>query len=223
MRSKVIFFLLITFNFSILGYSQKKIKVEETKYSFSTGKQNALKVPVYEAKPSEVEKIWSKKMKSFKAKVSKHGGEIFADNALIKDMSDNTMDIYAKVEDAGDNISYLYVAFNLGGAYLNSSDHSEMFKTAKKIMEKFSKEISKDVLSDKLKDQEKVLKSQVKEKESLEKKNKKLANDIENYKEKIKKAEKEIDENKKKKEEVEKKIEQQQKVVDELKAKLNKL
>jgi hypothetical protein len=224
MKSKVIIFLFILAAFPLTkSVAQKKIDVEETSYSFSTGKQNCLKVPVYEANENDVKKIWAKKMKSFKAKVSKQKGEIFADNALVKDISDNTIDIYAKTEQTKDNLVYLYVAFNLGGAYLNSSDHADMYKVAEKMLKKFSKDISVDVLSEKLKEQEKILKKKIGEKESLEKRNKNLKEDIEHYKEKIKKAEEEIKENEAKKEDKVKEIEAQQKVVDELKTKLSKI
>ena len=225
MKGKITLFLLIGLFFMGVNNikAQKKVKVEETSYSFSTGKQNALSVIVYNADEDAVKKIWSKKMKGFKAKVSKKKGEIFADNALIKDMSENTMDIYAKTEPTKDGNVILYVAFNLGGAYLNSSDHPDMYKKAAKMMERFSKDISIEILKDDIKEQEKILKKQVNEKEDLEKRNEKLKKDIENYKEKIKKAEKEIEENKKKREEKIKEIEAQQKKVDELKGKLNKI
>ncbi len=225
MKGKVTLFLLIGL-FFIGGknlQAQKKVKVEETSYSFSTGKQNALSVIVYNADEDAVKKIWAKKMKGYKAKVSKKKGEIFADNALIKDMSDNTVDIYARTEPTKDGNVILYVAFNLGGAYLNSSDHPDMYKKATKIMERFSKDISIEILKDEIKEQEKILKKQVNEKEDLEKRNEKLKKDIENYKEKIKKAEKEIEDNKKKKEEKIKEIEEQQKKVEDLKNKLNKI
>ncbi len=203
--------------------AQKPIKVEETKYGFSSGKQNALMVTIYEVPQKTVEKEWTKKMKKYKAKVSNKGGEIFADNALIKDISDNTIDIYAVAKETKDNEIEFYVGFNLGGAYLNSSDHPDKYKVAKNMLIRFSKDMSKEMLEDKIKDQEKILNKKINEKEKLEKENKKLAKDIENYKEKIKDAEKDIENNKKEKAEKLKEIEAQKKIVDELRDKLKKI
>jgi predicted RNase H-like nuclease (RuvC/YqgF family) len=114
----------------------------------------------------------------------------------------------------------MYVAIDMGGAYLSSSNHPDKFKAMKKILYDFAKEMSEEVVKKQIKDATKVLEGFLSAQKNLEKENEGLHKDIENYKEKIKKAEDDIktnlaDQNAKKKE-----IEAQQKAVDALQEKL---
>ncbi len=208
-------YLIILTLLSLNIYSQNKIDVEETNANFDNGKHNALKVVIYEAKQKDVEKAWKSLMKNYNAKVNVKK-TIFADNATIKDMSENTIDIYATTDKTKDGDIILYVAFDLGGAYLNSSEHPDKFKEAKKIIHKFAVETTKDALKDKIKDAEKLLGQKQKDQKNLEKENKNLKDDIENYNKKIEKAKQDIKENEKKQADKKKEIEQQQAVVNAL-------
>jgi len=225
MTFKITLFFVIGMFFLIKdeAFGQKKIKVEETMHSYSIGKHKSLKVIIFDADEEMVKKVWIKKMKAFKAKVSKKGDEIFADNALIKNISENTIDIYAQTKFNNDGNIVLFVAFNLGGAYLNSSDHPDMYKKAVKLMENFSKDISIEILEGKIKEREKILKKHEKEKEELEKRNERLKKDIENCKERINKNEKEIEDNKKQIEEKKQVLENEIKEIEALKIKLKKI
>ena len=211
---KNIFLLILAF-LSLNIYAQKKIEVQETNASFDNGKHNALKVIIYEAKQKDVEKAWKSLMKDYNAKVNMKK-TIFADDATIKDMSENTIDIYATTDKTKDGDVILYVAFDLGGAYLSSSQHGDKFKTAKKIIHKFAVETTKDALKDKIKDAEKILGNKQKDQKNLEKENKKLHDDIENYKKKIEKAKEDIKENEKNQADKKKEVEEQQSIVNKL-------
>jgi len=208
-------YLLILVLFSLNIFAQNKIKVEETNASFDNGKHNALKVVIYEAKQKDVEKAWKSLMKSYNAKVSMKK-TIFADNATIKDMSENTVDVYATTDKTKDGDVILYVAFDLGGEIYLESSHGDKFKTAKKIIRKFAVETTKDALKDKIKDAEKILSSKQKEQKNLEKENENLKNDIEDYKKKIEKAKNNIKENEKQQADKKKEIEEQQSIVNKL-------
>lgn len=212
MKTKIL--LLLTF-LSFTVFAQKNIEVDETNATFDNGKHNALKVTIYGSEQKNVEKEWKSLMKDFDAKVSTKK-TIFADNATIKELSDNTIDVYATTETTKDNDVILYVAFDLGGAYLSSSEHGDKYNIAKKIVYKFAVDVTKNALKNKIDDAQKILSTKQKEQKNLEKENKNLNNDIEDYNNKIKKAKDEISDNEKKQAEKKKEIETQQSVVNSL-------
>ena len=182
-------FLIVKFSFA-----QYSTKVKESKEDIGGGNNKCLAVSIYETTTDNIEKAWEKLMKSFNAKVSTKK-EIFADNALIKDLTNNTVDVYAKAIKKSDNEIQFLVAVDLGGAFLNSSDHSSQYKTMEKMVREFAKKATLDGLENKIKDQQKVFDKSTKELEELVKDKEKLEKDIENYKEKIKKAEDDIKRN----------------------------
>ncbi len=215
---KVIFTLCLLVSGGML-FAQK-IKVEEKKEKIGGGSNNALVVNIYEADEETILKEWKSKMRDYNAKVSTKDGELFADNAVIKSMlGNNTIDVYARVEKGKDGEMKFIVGFDLGGAFLNSSQHSKEYSEAKRIVQEFAEKTTRDAIDGMLKDAEKALKKMENEQESLVKKNKDYKSDIENYKEKIKKAEEEIKKNEEEQKKKNAEIEGQKKVVDGIKKK----
>ncbi len=196
-----------------------KIKVEEKNEKINGGTHNCLVVTIYDSSPDEIEKEWKSKMKSYDAKVSGKD-EIFADNALIKSVSENTCDVYARTEKINDNETKLIVGFLLGETWLDSKN-SASYKAAETIVKDFAVKMSKDGIAAKRKSAEKVLDNQKDDQKDLEKKNADLHKDIEDYNEKIKKAEADIKTNEEEQAKKKAEVDAQQKVVDELKSKEN--
>lgn len=116
----------------------------------------------------------------------------------------------------------MHVAFDLGGAYLSSSD-GDKHSAAKKMLKEFAVKTTKESLGDKVKDQEKVLGKLEDNQKDLEKDNKNSKSDIENYKSKIKKAEEDITKNEAEQSKKKSEIEAQKKVVEAAKAVMNKV
>lgn len=200
--------------------AQKKIKVTESNSAIGNGNNNALVITLYEVTPSEVEKEWKSLMKDYNAKVSSDKGQLFADNALIKSMGANTMDIYSKVQDNKDGSLTFTVGFDLGGAYLSSGQHGAQFAEAKKIVYDFAVKTTKNNISEQLKAAQKKQKDMEEAQADLVKDKTELEKDIAEYKEKIKKAEEEIQTNLKNQETKKAEIEAQKKVVTAVDAKL---
>ena len=195
--------------------SQKKIEVKESSENIGEGHHNSLVVNIYEASDKDVEKAWKKLMKDYKAKVSMKK-VLIADDAEIKSISSNTLDIYAKAEKDKDDEVKLIVAVDMGGAFLESSMHSSEFSTFKKILYDFAVETTKEAIRGQLKDAEKEQEKLEKEQEQLAKDNENLHKDIENYKNKIAQAEMDIETNLKDQETKKKEIELQKKLVGEI-------
>jgi hypothetical protein len=204
---------------SIAAYADK-VKVSESRENIGGGSNNALVITIYEASADDILKEFKGVMKDYNAKVSSKDDGLFGDNAVIKAMGNNTVDIYAKVQKVKDGESKLIVAFDLGGAFLNSGDHKDQYKVAKDIVENFAIKMQKDAINEQLAAATKLLEKMQDQQKDLEKKNGNLKDDIKDWQEKIKKAEDDIkvneDEQVKKKAE----IETQLKVVNGVKDKL---
>ena len=212
--------LTVILSLVVISSYADKVKVSESRENIGGGNNNALVITIYEANPDDVLKEFKSIMKDYNAKVSSKDGVLFGDNAVIKKMGNNTIDIWAKVDKVKDGESKLVVAFDLGGAFLNSSDHKEQYKVAKEIVENFAIKMQKDAIQEQLNIASKLLEKQTDQQKDLEKKNTDLKDDIKNYQEKIKKAEDDIKKNED--DQVKKKAEMatQQKVVDGIKEKL---
>ena len=214
-----ILFILFSFTFSFsTTFSQYKISVSEKSVGFESGNHNAFTVIVYECSSKDVEKHWKKEMKDMKANVSSKKNEMKGDDAKIKDMGENTFDIYAITNETDKGIE-LSVAYDLGGAFLSSGQHAEQSKIIKDLMYDFAVKSTKEGIRGILKKEEGTQHHLEKEQESLVKNKEKLEKDIENWEKDIEKAKKDIEQNKKDQDDKKKEIEAQTKVVEEVKAK----
>lgn len=217
---KKIITLTLALSFGIATYAQK-IKVKESSESIGGANHNSLTVTLYEINPSDAEDAFRSFMKKYDGKRSSKEGAIFVDHATIKDMGNNTIDIYGKaLGKKGDPEITFVVAFDLGGAFLNSNDHKDQYKVAQDIVKEFAVKACKDAIEDKLKAAEKIQGNLEDDQKSLEKDNKNLNSDIEDYKAKIKKAEDDIVKNKSDQDKKKAEIEAQKKVVADIDKKL---
>jgi hypothetical protein len=211
---------LVALFLAINGFSQK-LKVKESHENIGGGNNNALVVTLYDVKPSDAEKTFRSFMKAYDGKSSSKDGGVFIDHALIKDMGNNTIDIYGKAQGSKEDKEIKFiVAFNLGGAFLNSSEHKDQYKVAERIVKDFAVKATKDAIEEELKDAQKVQSKLEDEQKELEKENKNLNNDIENYKAKIKKAEEDIVKNKTNQDNKKLEIETQKKAITNIDLKL---
>jgi hypothetical protein len=198
------------------GFAQK-IKVNEGNFNLNGGSHNAMKVMIYEQDASEVEKAWKSEMKKSNAKVSSKGG-IVANNAVIKAIGEHPCDVYATFGNSGDGTEMI-VGFNLGGAYLSSSEHVDQYKSAEKMVEAFASKQVAEAMKIQVKAAEKLVKDQEKNLEKLEGDKKNLENDIQKYKDGIKKSENDLITNKKDQEDAKAKVGELSKALEAVKAK----
>jgi hypothetical protein len=166
----------------------EKVKVSESRENIGGGNNNALVVTLYEVSVDDAMKEFKGIMKDYDAKVSTKGDELFGDKALIKKISNNTIDLWAKAVKVKDGETKFIFAINLGGAFCNSSDHKEQFKVAQEILTNFAVKIQKDAIASQLAAAQKILDKMTDQQKDLEKKNANLNDDIKNWNEKIKKA-----------------------------------
>jgi hypothetical protein len=187
---KTIFTLAIVL-ISCISYAQNAL---ETEAVIAGGKRNAIVVSIPKADQKTIEKEWKNLMKKYKADVTVKD-EIFANNAIIKSITDNSMDVYARVDVVKDGEVQLIVAFDLGGYYLSSMQQPELYKEAKKMIEKFAKDQSKTAYKDYLQNEEKILSDLERERKKLENQVANMQKQNEDYQKKIKDNEQKIRDN----------------------------
>ncbi len=212
----------LAFAFTIgFSASAQKIKVSQSSENIGGGSHNALTVMLSDISPSDAEDAFRSFMKTYDGKRSSKDGAIFIDHATIKDMGNNTIDVYGKaIGKKGDPEIKFVVAFDLGGAFCNSNDHKSQYAIAEKIVKDFAVKATKDAIGEKLKAEQKIEGNLEDQQKDLEKDNKNLNDDIENYKAKIKKAEDDIVKNKSDQEKKKAEIEVEKKAVNEIDKKL---
>lgn len=189
MKKTFLFFALIL---SFTGISQ--IKLDEKKVNIEGSKDGFyLNIPYGDKKTMEDE--LKDELKDWKGKVSSKD-VFFADDCKLKEMGENTFDAYAKVEENPDGGVFISVAIDLGGSYLNSTEHVSRAKVMESILTKFAVKASKNVIDEEIKTEEKALKEREKELSDLEKEQEKLEKEIEDYEKRIKDNEIKIEESK---------------------------
>lgn len=217
--------LVITFGiFAITTQlNAQKINVKSGSEKFSSGSQSCLKTTIYSNNEDDVKSEWKSLLKDFKnEKVKSNGNEVFGDNVLIKDWGNNPVDVYATfTENKKDQTVEMNVAFDLGGAYLKSTD--DRYNSAEKMVKEFAIKMTRIPLEKKVKDNEKTLGKLEDAQKDLEKENRNLKTDIESYKEKIKKAEGDIKKNEENQVKKKAEVEAQKIVVEDSKKLLNKV
>jgi hypothetical protein len=194
----------------------QKIKVTESKNNIGGGSHNSLSVEVYGVDLKDVQKEWKSKMKDYNAKkISDNKGEMFADNTVIKEMGNNTIDVYAQFIEKKGEVD-MVVAFDLGGAFLNSSDHKDKYQIAEKILHDFAVKLTRDAIDYQLKTQQKALEKLNGQQKDLVKQNGNLNNEITDYQNRVKKDQDAVVKNKDEQAAKQKEISQQQQTVDDL-------
>jgi hypothetical protein len=160
--------------------------IDQEMKSMSLGLHNAivLSIPDYDSKFAN--NVWRDYIKSFKGKTKKvkRSKEYFTDDARIMGVSTNTVDMYWIINSAG-NGSTLTLWTDLGGAFLNSEEHSNEYEGMAVMLLGFEKQLNVENIKVELKAEESELKELEKKLARLEKLNDKYHKEIEDWKRKI--------------------------------------
>jgi chromosome segregation ATPase len=218
LRNLLLSTIIIVFTIPTMA---QKLEVTETNSKFDKTSRPALMVEIPYTDQSTVEKEWKKLMKDYNPEKFKSRKEMFADNATIDRLSENTVDVYAKVDEKKDIVT-LFVAVDLGGAFLSSSD-GDKIQVMKGIVRDFAIKLVKEIYDEKIKEQEKNVEDIEKEVEGAKDNKAHLEKEIESYKQKIEDNELEIEKLSKTIETQGEKLKDEQKVLDEIKKEAAKI
>ena len=173
MNKGIVWLLCIGFYYTTMGQT---ISVSNTVEEIGGGENKALSVLIYQSDEQAVKKEWKSLLKGYKSEKVTTKKEVFGDNCLVTPISDNTIDIYAKIKQQGDGNIELVVAFDLGGAFLTSSHDG--YNAAEKMIKDFAVKLTKMGVEKELKEKEKELEKAEKELERLKKENDRLHQNI---------------------------------------------
>jgi hypothetical protein len=156
--------------------AQPEIHVGHATAAMSRGERPAFTATLQDAVLDDAEKVLKDHMKDYKGKWTGNSkSEIFVDDATIKAMSDNTVDVYVKLFQASKDVK-IVAFFDLGGAYVSAETHPEAAKTAEALVRDYvmhyyrvRTEQELDAAEDQLKDLEKTLDGLVKDNEKRRK------------------------------------------------------
>lgn len=221
MKSKI--FLVIAALFLAQFTFAQEIREEAA--VMSQGVNNAFILTLKNVEQVDLQGIWGNLVKDFKggkAKGVKKSNELMADDVEIKEMSENTVDVYALIKEAGED-AQIYVWFDLGGAYLSSKMHQDRVPTAKKILQRYAKMVEKEQTALRLEKEEEMLKEMEKQMEELVKTQRKAESQIEDYKQKIAEEEAAIEQSKRDQAAKQKEIDQQKSKLESTKTYLKKI
>jgi hypothetical protein len=221
MKNLVILFLC-AFTFSHLA-AQEQLRVMEAPKTMSEGVNNSLVIELWNVDAKTVEKEWRKYTRQFKGKTKKERKmkHWFTDDAKVRTISPNTVDIYAWFDENKKNkVTTATFWFNLGGAYVSSQLDPAQYGAAVKFLLDFKNSLDLVEAEDELGMQEKLLKELEKELEKLEKDNKDYYNKIEDAEKLIAEMKQKIQKNLKDQEAKRLEIDSQRKMVENAKGKV---
>lgn len=175
-------------------FSQETITVKEEMVAIDGTSRNSLTVMLAGSKTDDAKKAWKKQLKDLKGKVSDKT-IIFGDDCKLKEMTDNTFDVYSLVEDATSEGVRLVAAFDLGGAYLSTAAHPSMYPAAENLIRNFAVEERKRVIAAEIENNQKILKGFEKELSDFEKQKSDYEATIKDYEKKIEGSKVEIEKN----------------------------
>lgn len=201
-----------------------QINISEDIISMSQGLKNGFSVEMLKITPSEAEKKWAKHLKPYKGKTkkAKNSNEWFTNDAKMKLISNNTVDVYAVFTPIQEG-TRLIVWYDLGGTYLNSKLHGEKANAGKKVLYDFALSVKKEQMQVRIKEEQEKL-SQIEDDISkLSKSEKDFLKTIEELKTKIAELEADVKENKSNQSQKKSDLEAQKRLIEELQSKIDSI
>ncbi len=220
--------LLLVLFLSSLMYvqAQEVLQVIEAKKTMSQGVQNSMVVELRNVDETTAIKEWRNYVKKFKGKTKreKKTKNWFTDDAKIKTMSNNTIDIYAAFnEDKKYKVTTVTFWFNLGGAYISSELNPTQYGAALQFLNNYKASLDLVAAEEELTAQMKALKSLEDDLKKLEKDNNDYHKKIEDAKKMIAEMEQNIDQNTKDQENKRAEINTQLQIVENAKEKVSRI
>lgn len=216
-------FLLFFVCFISFSFAQNEVRLSEEFQTFSIGSKNAIVVTIPFGNKEIVEKALRSELKDWGGKYDSKGDEFFVIQAVTKFMGPKPFDTYAKIISSQEGNFKIAFTTDLGGAFLSSREHSDLFRAMSEKIQIFAKETAVKCVENDLDKNKDVLSDLEKDQRSLEKDKKNLEEDIEDYKKKIADAEDKIRTNNKNQDAQKAVIKTQQEKLAELEKRLKSL
>lgn len=218
-----VFFSLVASFLLFTGWVSAQDAIERNT-SMSLGPQNSFYIEIPGADAKLAQKTFYEFVKEYgKIKENSKAREHFMMATKIPVINGvSPVDLYAKFED-GKGLATAYVWVDLGGAFVNSTDHPKQAQAIRQFMYDYFITVRKKVVTEELKVEEKKYESLAKDLKKLKDKNDDYHKDIEKAKQKIAEAETNIQKNQTDQDNKSKEIDTQKEVINQVTDKLNNL
>ncbi len=206
--------LLTVLSFSLWGQ-----KTTEGSEKSPLGDSGPCLIVEVEGQRDNVEDVMKNKFK--KLKTGKKKGYVSMEKQAYDEISATTIDMYYKVDKAGDNRTKVIMFLSTGyDNWMTSADHPNEINNTKAILDGLAREVRQYELELAIAAQTKVLEGLQKDQEDLEKDLEKLEKDHEKLEEDLAENKQDQETNKQDQEANKQKMEEEKKVLDELQQKL---
>lgn len=220
------FSLLLLSLLMVVTLGAQRNSINEVRKGMSMGVKEAFSVNVSSLSEKETEKVLMSYLKDVKGKKGpkkdRKTKEILVDDAQLKAISNNTVDIYATMDGKGDNSTVTFW-FDLGGAFLSQESHPEKMEAVSEWLYDFSKAARSRTVELELEAEEDQLKEMNKEFDKLQKEQKKLEDAIKKAEETIAKAKEDLRSNATQQDNSKQTINEQERIINQVKDKLKKV
>lgn len=218
---KKILAFIIAFSVSYQLNAQK-ISVTTAVESIGEGYNSVYRVFIPHAQLKSVEKEWNRFLKDNKAKVRGPKDAPKGENAIIRGLGNDTLQIYSKIS-ALDSGILLITGLERNGVFINPILNSQEDQVMKQVLHDMADRVSRKAINDETKDASSKLKDQLKEEKSLVKRNERLAADNERMRKLIKSQESSITKNEEDLQKLRSDIEEQRRAIEVIKDKSKEL
>ncbi len=184
-----LFFIAIISMFLVTAYAQETIEVSDITKTISKGDKPGLSVFIPFADQKTVEKEWIKyienpkltnlfKKSTDKNKVEKYGDEYFTSGAIIKELGEGNIDLYALINQIEGGIR-VYTFFETKDGFISPEwENQDQYSSARNFTRNFGVLNYKIVVNDELRNENKTLERFENELKKLEQKNDRLRKSI---------------------------------------------
>ena len=150
------FMLIFTILLFLALDNPANAQIVETQNMSSQGTHNSFVLSLPTMDNDLAEEVWKKLVKEYKGKTryNKKIGEYFTDDGVVKGMSNNTVDIYSRIQGGK-----IILWFDLGGAYLNTIEHPERIFAAEDVFSQYEYALNVKLAEAEIDTKEKELKS----------------------------------------------------------------
>ncbi|GLR17747.1 hypothetical protein GCM10007940_23620 [Portibacter lacus] len=196
-------------------------QVDEQENSMSLGNKNALIIDVQNVDTKQLESYFKEYFKEWgKVKYNRKASEYYMNEAKLKPVSSEKVNLYAKVEELN-KASRLLVWIDNGDGFVNSEDFEKEYDAAAEMLVDFSIFVEKSLVEDELKEAEKNLGKMERDAKQLEKDNEKYKKAIEDARQKIQEMEEAIIDNEKAQDDKSAELKIHQEALEEIRERLN--
>ncbi len=202
--------------------SAQKVTIQNNIENIGDGYNMAFKVTIPYTTEKSVTKKWSGFLKDNHAKVKSSKGNIRGENTVINGLGADTMQVYSRVAETGNDIQ-LVAGFQRNGLYINPTDNPVDNELLTKLLYDLALTLSHEGIEERALEADKVFKDKTKEQSNLIRENEKLSSSNEKMKKNISQNEDEIEKNIRRLDDLKKEIADQQNAIEGIKNKKTEL